>query len=57
MAKAGRKYEYNRKKVHKKNLAIAVSQEERDLIEEAADKMGISMSAYVRYKLFYENKE
>jgi hypothetical protein len=56
MAKTGRKYETDRKRVHKTTLAVAVSPYEKEQIEQDAAKMGMSMSAYVRYKLFFENK-
>lgn len=56
MAKTGRKYEADRKRVHKTTLAVAVSPYEKEQIEQDAAKMGMSMSAFVRYKLFFENK-
>jgi hypothetical protein len=56
MAKTGRKYESDRKRVHKTTLAVAVSQYEKEQIEQDSAKMGMSMSAYIRYKLFIENK-
>lgn len=56
MAKVGRKYEPDRRKVHKTTLAVAVSPYEKEQIEQDSAKMGMSMSAYIRYKLFIENK-
>jgi hypothetical protein len=56
MAKTGRKYETDRKRVHKTTLAVAVSPYEKEQIEQESAKMGMSMSTYVRYKLFIENK-
>lgn len=49
---AGRKYEQDRSKVHKTTLAVAVSEHEKDWIYQQANKMGLSMSAYIRYRLF-----
>ncbi len=36
---------------------FSLSEKEKKIIAEKAESMGISMSAYIRYKLFYENKE
>lgn len=49
---AGRKYEKDRSKVHKTTLAISVSQQEKDKILREAEKLGMTMSAYIRYRLF-----
>lgn len=54
---AGRKYEKDRRKVHKTTLAISVSKQEKDRIIQEAEAMGMSMSSFIRYKLFYKNKE
>ena len=49
---AGRKYEQDRSKVHKTALAISVSKQEKERIIKEAEAMGMSMSGYVRYRLF-----
>ena len=49
---AGRKYEQDRSKVHKTTLAISVSPQEKDKILREAEKLGMTMSAYIRYRLF-----
>lgn len=49
---AGRKYEQDRSKVHKTTLAISVSEQEKERIIKEAETMGMSMSGYVRYRLF-----
>ena len=49
---AGRKYEHDRSKVHKTTLAISVSKQEKERIIQEAEAMGMSMSGYVRYRLF-----
>lgn len=49
---AGRKYEKDRSKVHKTTLAISVSKQEKNRIIQEAEAMGMSMSGYVRYRLF-----
>ena len=49
---AGRKYEKDRSKVHKTTLAISVSKQEKDRIIREAEAMGMTMSAYIRYRLF-----
>ena len=49
---AGRKYAQDRSKVHKTTLAISVSKQEKERIFQDAEAMGMSMSAYVRYRLF-----
>lgn len=49
---AGRKYENDRSKVHKTTLAISVSNQEKERIIQEAEAMGMSMSGYVRYRLF-----
>ena len=49
---AGRKYEQDRSKVHKTTLAISVSRQEKDKILREAEKIGMTMSAYIRYRLF-----
>ena len=54
---AGRKYEQDRSKVHKQSINFAISEREKDRIIREAEAMGISMSSFIRYKLFYENKE
>ena len=49
---AGRKYEQDRSKGHKTTLAISVSKQEKERIIQEAETMGMSMSGYVRYRLF-----
>lgn len=49
---AGRKYELDRSKVHKTTIAVAVSEREKDRIIQEAEAMGMTMSAYIRYRLF-----
>lgn len=49
---AGRKYEQDRRKVHKTTLAISVSKQEKERIIKEAESMGMSMSGYIRYRLF-----
>ena len=49
---AGRKYEKDRSKVHKTSVVVAVSQQEKDKITRESEKMGMTMSAYIRYRLF-----
>ena len=49
---AGRKYEQDRSKVHKTTLAISVSKQEKERIIKEAGAMGMSMSGYIRYRLF-----
>ena len=49
---AGRKYEKDRSKVRKTTLAISVSKQEKDRIIQEAEAMGMTMSAYIRYRLF-----
>lgn len=49
---AGRKYEQDRSKVHKASINIAVSMKEKDRIIKEAKAMGMSMSGYIRYRLF-----
>ena len=49
---AGRKYEQDRSKVHKQSINFAVSQKEKDRIIQEAEAMGMSMSGYIRYRLF-----
>ena len=49
---AGRKYEQDRSKVHKQSINFAVSQKEKDRIIQEAETMGMSMSGYIRYRLF-----
>ena len=51
---AGRKYEQDRSKVHKTSLNIAVNAHEKERIAKESEAMGMSMSTYVRYKLFIE---
>ena len=48
----GKKYEQDRSKVHKTTLAISVSKQEKERIIKEAETMGMSMSGYVRYRLF-----
>ena len=52
MAKVGRKYEEDRSKVHKTSVVVAVSQQEKDKILREAGRLGMTMSAYIRYRLF-----
>ena len=49
---AGRKYEQDRSKVHKTSVVVAVSHQEKDKILREAEKLGMTMSAYIRYRLF-----
>jgi hypothetical protein len=49
---AGRKYEQDRSKVHKASINIAVSPQEKDRIIRESEAMGMSMSCYIRYRLF-----
>ena len=49
---AGRKYEQDRSKVHKQSINFAVSEKEKDRIIKEAEAMGMSMSGYIRYRLF-----
>ena len=49
---AGRKYEQDRSKVHKTSVVVSVSQQEKDKILREAEKLGMTMSCYVRYRLF-----
>ena len=49
---AGRKYEQDRRKVHKTTIAVSVSEQEKDRIIQEAEAMGMSMSCYIRYRLF-----
>lgn len=53
---AGRKYEPDRSKVHKQAINIAVSEREKEQIMRESEAMGMTMSAYIRYKLFIEKK-
>ena len=52
---AGRKYEQDRSKVHKQSINFAVSQKEKDKILREAEKLGMTMSAYIRYRLFIKD--
>ena len=54
---AGRKYEHDRSKVHKTTLAISVSQQEKDRIIQESESMGMTMSAYIRYRLFIKEAQ
>lgn len=38
-------------------VAFALSVNEKKLVEEEAKKMGLSLSAYIRYRLLYERRE
>ena len=49
---AGRKYEADRKKVHKTCISIAVNSREKERILHESEEMGMSMSGYIRYRLF-----
>lgn len=49
---AGRKYEQDRSNVHKTIMAVAVSLAEKEKIKQEADSMGMTMSCYIRYRLF-----
>lgn len=49
---AGRKYEKDRSKVHKSSINFAVSLKEKERIFQEAERMGMSMSGYIRYILF-----
>lgn len=51
---AGRKYEQDRSKVHKTTLTVALSPNEKANISNEAAKWGMTMSMYVRYRLFIE---
>lgn len=52
-----KKAKENRGEVRKATINFSLSPYEKEKIDRAASAMGISMSAYIRYKLFYENKE
>ena len=52
---AGRKYEQDRSKVHKQSINFALSEREKDRIIQEAEKMGMSMSGYIRYRLFIKD--
>ena len=52
MAKVGRKYEEDRALVHRTTVAVAISEEEKKKILKEANSLGLSMSAYIRYRLF-----
>ena len=56
MAKVGRKYQPDRSKVHKEAINFAVSRQEKDRIIQEAEAMGMSMSAYIRYRMFIKEK-
>lgn len=49
---AGRKYEQDRSKVHKSSINFSVSPAEKERIIKEAEKMGMTMSCYIRYQLF-----
>lgn len=49
---AGRRYEKDRSKVHKASINFAVSPKEKDRIIKESEAMGMTMSAYIRYRLF-----
>ena len=53
---AGRKNEQDRSKVHKTTIAISVSKQEKERIIKEAEEMGMSMSCYIRYRLFIKEK-
>ena len=48
----GKKAYEDRGNVHKTILAVAVSPNEKEKICKAAANVGLTMSAYIRYKLF-----
>ena len=49
---AGRKYEQDRRKVHKLTINVAVNAHEKERILQESEAMGMSMSGYIRYQLF-----
>ena len=49
---AGRKYEQDRSKVHKTSVVVSVSLQEKDKILREAERLGMTMSCYIRYRLF-----
>lgn len=49
---AGRKYEQDRSKVRKSAINFSVSPVEKERIIKEAEEMGMSMSCYIRYRLF-----
>lgn len=53
---AGRKYEQDRSKVHKTTLTVALSPNEKAKISNEAAGLGMTMSMYVRYRLFMQEK-
>ena len=53
---AGRKYEQDRSKVHKTSVVVSVSQQEKDKILREAERLGMTMSCYIRYRLFIKEK-
>lgn len=42
--------------VRKATVNFSLSRDEKQKIAEAADSLGMTMSGYIRYKLFYESK-
>ena len=42
--------------MHKTTLAISVSKQEKDRIIRESEAMGMTMSAYIRYRLFIKEK-
>lgn len=49
---AGRKYEQDRSNVRKSSINFSVSPVEKERIIKKAEEMGMSMSCYIRYRLF-----
>lgn len=43
--------------VRKSTINFALSPDEKAKVKKMAAAMGISTSSFIRYKLFYENKE
>ena len=41
----------------KERIIFAVSKEEKETLEEAAAKRGLSVSAYIRQRLIYEGEK
>lgn len=43
--------------VRKSCVCFSLSPDEKAVVAEKAERVGLTMSAYIRYKLFYEPKE
>ena len=47
----------DRSKVHKSMVTIAVSPKEKERIIQEAEAMGMSMSGYIRFRLFIKEEK